>query len=460
MYASNTHNVVKRIDENTTKVDERLEDIQLAVRRLEKQIDRKEQEEQEREVTLQKEGLVKAVPVETRTNARSSKRLSIAKYSSQLRESIKSFESIISSTSPSRAVSINAHNHEEEPPPYDFTAMDDNKEGSDLENDDPKSIRREDSIRVEINLRGGVIIPKNQTSRLSLLDDVDFIMGKTLNLNALRLSDTDVWGRSRPGTLVVSDTVYSQIPKLEPGTEPEEATQGFENFGTGDFSPDEVGVGMTIAAPKEESLIVEPSNPDVSAMEPVTPLFALDRFIDDSSQDGLITSYRLTSGTQVAEELLEDLKYKVVDWKGHQLDNFGKLILYDVVKIGKTHANGTDSARPFHSYLFEKILICCKPISLRSAEREYGWTPRCSVDRGRGADQYAYKLKGRIHMQDITSIKQPGMNVELMWSGDGSNETVGLQFEYPSVRTEWTLWLGIQAQKLNTRPNHRRLASG
>ena len=53
--------------------------------------------------------------------------------------------------------------------------------------------------------------------------------------------------------------------------------------------------------------------------------------------------------------IANDLRERLVDWKGHDMDGFGALLYDGVFPVIKTGAE-----RTYHLYLFEKIILCCK----------------------------------------------------------------------------------------------------
>lgn len=55
--------------------------------------------------------------------------------------------------------------------------------------------------------------------------------------------------------------------------------------------------------------------------------------------------------------MVEELRNRVEDWKGHDVKHFGPLVLEDTFAVIKN-----DSERDYHVYLFEKIILCCKEV--------------------------------------------------------------------------------------------------
>ncbi|KAJ7096899.1 hypothetical protein C8R44DRAFT_717514 [Mycena epipterygia] len=52
---------------------------------------------------------------------------------------------------------------------------------------------------------------------------------------------------------------------------------------------------------------------------------------------------------------VESLRTRVVDWKGHHLEDFGELILNGIFNVTKSNI-----VREFHVFLFEKVILCYK----------------------------------------------------------------------------------------------------
>lgn len=76
---------------------------------------------------------------------------------------------------------------------------------------------------------------------------------------------------------------------------------------------------------------------------------------------GLDAAKRITDKINEAQRRAENdqtvksLSFRIDDWKGHHLDNFGELLLDDIFTVTKS-----DLDREYHVFLFEKIILCCK----------------------------------------------------------------------------------------------------
>ncbi|KOS15864.1 cdc24-gtp gdp exchange factor for cdc42p [Malassezia pachydermatis] len=120
-----------------------------------------------------------------------------------------------------------------------------------------------------------------------------------------------------------------------------------------------------------------------------------------------------TQRAQENKQLVHELERRVEDWKGHSLKTFGALLLSDTFVVSKG-----ESEREFRVYLFERILLCCKDLSLsqpmattpsrsRSKSGSRLRQRSASVSEGsvsKRASTAPLQLKGRIFMNNIVGI--------------------------------------------------------
>ncbi|KAJ7852852.1 Pleckstrin homology domain-containing protein [Mycena leptocephala] len=88
------------------------------------------------------------------------------------------------------------------------------------------------------------------------------------------------------------------------------------------------------------------------------------------------------------EQTVNSLQARVDDWKGHNVDNFGELLLYDFFVV-----NRSDVDREYYVFLFEKILLLCKEISKDAPN-----------SRSFYARNTPLLLKDRIFVSNVTQV--------------------------------------------------------
>lgn len=91
----------------------------------------------------------------------------------------------------------------------------------------------------------------------------------------------------------------------------------------------------------------------------------------------------------------DSLMRRVADWKGHQVRNFGQLLLHETLRVTKS-----DIEREFYVCLFENVVICCKEVAPGPPS-----PPR--LGRGRqdiGSRNTALLLKGRIFVSNLVEV--------------------------------------------------------
>jgi len=135
-----------------------------------------------------------------------------------------------------------------------------------------------------------------------------------------------------------------------------------------------------------------------------------------------------------------DLMASVEDWKGHQLSDFGELLIFG----GQTVLKGDGAKeveREYKIYLFEKILLCCKDINPNKAKNKLSGK---SVPKGKQRLQ----LKGRIWISNITDIvtynKNQAYYLHVYWRSDPAIENFVVRFINIEARDKWTRFLQKQ----------------
>ncbi|KAF2770500.1 hypothetical protein EJ03DRAFT_360510 [Teratosphaeria nubilosa] len=157
-------------------------------------------------------------------------------------------------------------------------------------------------------------------------------------------------------------------------------------------------------------------------------------------------------------EAVQELKYRVEDWKGHRVEGFGELMLYGTFTVLKSEnlASGRDGERQYHVYLFETILLCCKDIDLSKPKNQMKLSKQNLVDK-RGKPKL--QLKGRIFMQNVTdlvSLAKPGTidtfikirsSERIFWKGDPSIENFIIRFKGEDDMKKWAQQIEAQRRR-------------
>lgn len=128
-------------------------------------------------------------------------------------------------------------------------------------------------------------------------------------------------------------------------------------------------------------------------------------------QLGYAASRRVTDTINEAQRRAENiaavrnLEHRVEDWKGHNLANFGELLLDSVFRVTKS-----DVDRDYHVFLFEKIILCCKEAPVLTNGKKLSKsnsyisrsksTPITPSDTSK--DKTPLLLKGRIFLNNVT----------------------------------------------------------
>lgn len=107
--------------------------------------------------------------------------------------------------------------------------------------------------------------------------------------------------------------------------------------------------------------------------------------------------------------LVEELKTRVKDWKGHVIDEFGKLILDGQFIITKSEQD-----RDYSIYLFEKMILCCKEVIPEKKDKRAGKSG--SILKKQSAADKALQsgppkknplsLKGRIYVNNLSAVEK------------------------------------------------------
>ncbi|KAJ7343054.1 Dbl homology domain-containing protein, partial [Mycena albidolilacea] len=114
----------------------------------------------------------------------------------------------------------------------------------------------------------------------------------------------------------------------------------------------------------------------------------------DTLKKGSEASKRVTDSINEAQrradigQIVKSLQTRVADWKGHHIDDFGELLLYDHFVVNKSAVD-----REYDVFLFEKMLLFCKEV-LKDPSNHRSFL---SVARNT-----PLVLKGRIFVSNVT----------------------------------------------------------
>ncbi|KAI1121340.1 Rho guanyl nucleotide exchange factor [Nemania abortiva] len=143
------------------------------------------------------------------------------------------------------------------------------------------------------------------------------------------------------------------------------------------------------------------------------------------------------------EEALEELKFRVDDWKNHKVDQFGKLLLHGVYTV---ITGRSDQEKDYEIYLFECILLCCKEVQPNKGKDKKDKNKSISKARNKNNK---LQLKGRIFMTNVTevvSFAKPGSyTVQIWWKGDPGVENFVIKFTNEETMKKWAA--GLDAQR-------------
>ncbi|KAJ7072355.1 hypothetical protein C8F01DRAFT_242548 [Mycena amicta] len=157
------------------------------------------------------------------------------------------------------------------------------------------------------------------------------------------------------------------------------------------------------------------------------------------------------------EQTVKSLQFRVDDWKGHHVENFGELLLDDIFVVTKS-----DIDREYHVFLFEKIICCCKEAlaapqgkkvsKSNSILKKQSAPPTLSLPGGVGQPQRRNTpllLKGRIFLGNVTQAvpvsprtsTTSGIPTQyplaVWWKGDDDLEFFTLRCRTEDQRRQW-----------------------
>jgi len=116
--------------------------------------------------------------------------------------------------------------------------------------------------------------------------------------------------------------------------------------------------------------------------------------------------------------ITEDLRNRIIDWKGHPLSDLGPLQMYDLLSVRRDAA-----IREFYVYLFKEAIICVVEEKKRGLGRllsnpspDTGSMPSGTPSKG------VLRLKGRIYVRHIKNVTASSAAGEMSLTIDMEDE--------------------------------------
>ena len=119
--------------------------------------------------------------------------------------------------------------------------------------------------------------------------------------------------------------------------------------------------------------------------------------------------------------ITEDLRNRIIDWKGHPLSDLGPLQMYDLLSVRRDTA-----IREFYVYLFKEAIICVVEEKKRGLGRllytASGLTDAGSVTSASTHSKGVLRLKGRIYVRHIKNVTASSAAGEMSLTIDMEDE--------------------------------------
>ena len=137
----------------------------------------------------------------------------------------------------------------------------------------------------------------------------------------------------------------------------------------------------------------------------------------DSYQDDVTTH----SEESPFHAITEDLRARIIDWKGHPISGLGPLQMYDLLSVRRDAI-----VREFYVYLFKEAIICVVEEKKRGLGRllsNAGVGDNSSLNSGStGQQKGVLRLKGRIYIRHIKHVTDTSVVGEMSLTIDMEDE--------------------------------------
>lgn len=169
-----------------------------------------------------------------------------------------------------------------------------------------------------------------------------------------------------------------------------------------------------------------------------------------------------TSPPQSQEEspfvaITEDLRNRIIDWKGHPLSGLGPLQMYDLLSVRRDAL-----VREFYVYLFKEAIICVAEERKRTLGRFLSSASGAASALADGASlasggppqsKSVLRLKGRIYIKHIRQVTDTSVQGELSLTIDMEDERLDSFILIFKDRSSLETWrVNVQSLVLVQRP--------
>jgi hypothetical protein len=114
--------------------------------------------------------------------------------------------------------------------------------------------------------------------------------------------------------------------------------------------------------------------------------------------------------------ITEDLRNRIIDWKGHPLSGLGPLQMYDLLSVRRDTI-----VRDFFVYLFQEAIICVVEEKKRGLSRLLGES-NAATGGNPGQHKGVLRLKGRIYIRHIKHVSDTSVSHEMSLTIDMEDE--------------------------------------
>lgn len=391
LYASHTDDVVVKIDENTSHIkgniitmqsdasrtDARLKVLQRAVKKLERHLDDQEREEFLEEGRAQGDQDVDGTDSPSAAIRPGCNRTSVASYNTSLRRSLRDLNSIISSSSAmSRTSSL-------------------------LISAIPESAEMNNPHFGEHPSQEGSLASAQEVDG-TLEDDEKYRAFIEKTLAGLK-ADEESESESELSRTPTHEENSPALGDLDDGCFDHRI--GFDQTSEG-YDWDSKAANLPVTRPwvtlDRLQLSPRPSNCLQGPKPPPLPPALHRRQVSESAIETIRRpeppAPAIVPVSDSMSLVLVNLKNRVEDWKGHNPEHFGDLILHEVLVI--TKPNDLSHRRYYHIYLFERILLACKAFSPRT--KKGFWRSKKSDISSLQASQL--QLRGRVFITNVKNV--------------------------------------------------------